>query len=392
MRIVAVLNQKGGVGKTTTAVNLGAALALRGRRVLLIDADPQGNLTDHLGLEPGGTEASLYDVLLEDASIEAATVATETERLFVVPSEPDLAAAESELANELGREGRLSRALGHLDAESYDWILIDCPPSLGLLSINAMAAASELLITLQSEYFALKGLAALDDVIAMVQKHLNPELRLLGILPTLVNPVTILSKEVIEEVKNHYGEVVFGTRIRQNVSLAEAPSRGTHIFAYKPGSPGASDYLRLADEIEGRRDTRNRSHATRVAVAERTVPRAETPETPAPAATTTPPASEPPMPPPETGRTPALEPETPPSPEPEPTPTAAEPPVDRIVEAQLEPVNEPVDEPELPEASATPDAAPAVEEPAPLERPDVVELDVDEARAWFRDAMARRGN
>ena len=269
MRIVAVLNQKGGVGKTTTAVNLGAALALRGKRVLLIDADPQGNLTDHLGIDTTTTETSFYDVLLEDASIMGATVETGTEGLYVVPSETDLAAAESELAAEMGREFRLRRAMRAMPADAYDWVLIDCPPSLGLLSLNAMAAANELLIALQTEYFALKGLEKLTQVREMVREHLNPDLRLLGILPTLVSPVTILAKEVIQEVQTHYGNVVLGARIRQNVSLAEAPSQGMHIFQYKPNSPGAEDYLALADELLGLRDSGSTSRARREATAER---------------------------------------------------------------------------------------------------------------------------
>lgn len=373
MRIVAVLNQKGGVGKTTTTVNLGAALALRGRRVLLIDADPQGNLTDHLGLEPGPEDATLYDVLTEGTSIGTATLETDTERLFVVPAEPDLAAAESELANEIAREGRLRRALEAVEADRYDWVLIDCPPSLGLLSVNAMAAASELLITLQTEYFALKGLAALDEVITLVREHINPDVELLGILPTLVNPVTLLAREVIEEVKTHYGDVVFGTQIRQNVSLAEAPSRGTHIFAYKAGSPGASDYLRLADEIEGRKDARSRSHASQVARADRRRPAAS----PAPKVEETAPP-EPPMPPPEVGRTPALETEAPVE-EPAPAPVEPAPPPP----ARIDPPA-PAPQPESRVESAS------VPAPAPRPKPGPVEISKDEARAWFRDAMSRR--
>ena len=251
MRIVAILNQKGGVGKTTTAVNLGAALALRGRKVLLIDADPQGNLSDHLGVDPLEAPASVYDVLLGEATVDEATVATSTPGLGVVPSHPDLAAAEQALAGELGRELRLRKALRALPADRYDWVLIDCPPSLGLLSLNAMAAAGSVLITVQTEYFAMRGLGQLDRIVHMVREHVNPELEILGILPTLVNPVTKLAREVIQEVRAHYGERVFATRIRQNVRLAEAPGYQDHIFAYEPGSAGAEDYAALAAELEG---------------------------------------------------------------------------------------------------------------------------------------------
>lgn len=252
MRVLAILNQKGGVGKTTTAVNLGAALVARGRRVLLVDADPQGNLTDHLGVDPARIEESLYDVLLEGVPARQAVVSTATAGLDVLPSHADLAAAEQELAPELGRELRLRRALLGLGPDAYDWVLLDCPPSLGLLSLNAMAAAGAVLITLQTEYFALRGLGQLDQIVRMVREHVNPALGLLGILPTLVNPVTNLAREVIDEVRAHYGEVVFATRIRQNVRLAEAPGHQTHIFAYDPACPGAADYRALAEEVLAR--------------------------------------------------------------------------------------------------------------------------------------------
>ncbi len=252
MRIVAILNQKGGVGKTTTAVNLGAALVERGQRVLLVDADPQGNLTDHLGVDPARIEESLYDVLLDGVAAKQAIVTTATPGLDVLPSHADLAAAEQELAPELARETRLRRALATLGEDAYDWVLLDCPPSLGLLSLNAMAAAGAVLITLQTEYFALRGLGQLHQIVRMVQEHVNPSLKLLGILPTLVNPVTNLAREVIEEVRTHYGDVLFRTRIRQNVRLAEAPGHQTHIFAYDPNCPGATDYRALADEVLAR--------------------------------------------------------------------------------------------------------------------------------------------
>ncbi len=250
VRVTAILNQKGGVGKTTTAVNLGAALALRGRRVLLIDADPQGNLTDHLGIDAAAAKATVYEVLLGDATVDEATVATPTPGLAVVPSHPDLAATEQELAGELGRELRLSRALAALGDDRYDWVLIDCPPSLGLLSLNAMAAAGHVLITVQTEYFAMRGLGQLDRIVQMVREHVNPRIEILGILPTLVNPVTKLAREVIQEVRSHYGDRLLRTRIRQNVRLAEAPGYQDHIFAYEPNSAGAEDYAALAAELD----------------------------------------------------------------------------------------------------------------------------------------------
>ena len=252
MRIVAILNQKGGVGKTTTAVNLGAALARSGHRVLLVDCDSQANLTDHLGVDAQAAGSSIYDVLTEGAPVAEAVAATSTEGLFVLPADEDLAAAEQELAGEMAREFRLKRALGALDSGVYDWVLIDCPPSLGLLSLNAMAAAHELLITVQTEYFAMRGLGQIDQVIAMVREHVNRDLRILGILPTLVNPVTRLAREVLEEVRGHYGALVFETRIRQNVRLAEAPGHQLHIFDYDPQSAGAEDYGTLSREIEAR--------------------------------------------------------------------------------------------------------------------------------------------
>ncbi len=252
MRVVAILNQKGGVGKTTTAVNLGAALALAGRRVLLVDSDPQANLTDHLGVDELMGELSVYDVLTDGASIASAVVETATPGLSVVPADGDLAAVEQELASEIAREGRLRRALQQVPEGTYDWVLIDCPPSLGLLSLNAMTAASGVIVTMQTEYFAMRGLGQLDAIVSMVQEHVNPSLKILGILPTLVSPVTRLAREVIQEITEHYGELVFSTRIRQNVRLAEAPGHQMHIFAYDPLSAGAADYRALAVEVEGR--------------------------------------------------------------------------------------------------------------------------------------------
>jgi chromosome partitioning protein len=250
MRVVAILNQKGGVGKTTTAVNLGAALARRGRRVLLVDMDPQCNLTDHLGVELDEDDLSVYDVLASGASLDETIVPTATEGLDVAPADEDLAGVEVEMAGWPGREALLRRAIEALPQERYDWVIVDCPPSLGLLSLNAMAACPEIFITLQTEYFALRGLGQLARIVEMVRSSIHPELRIAGILPTLVSPVTNLAREVLEEVQEHFGDRVFRTRIRQNVRLAEAPGHQQHIFDYAPHSAGAHDYEALAAEVE----------------------------------------------------------------------------------------------------------------------------------------------
>jgi chromosome partitioning protein len=250
VRILAVLNQKGGVGKTTTAVNLGAALALRGRRVLLVDLDPQSNLTDHLGVDLAEGQTTSYDVLTSEVALAEAAVPTRTPGLSVVPADEDLAAAEVELADVAGRELRLRRAVERLGPDRFDWLLVDCPPSLGLLTLNAMAACEEVLITLQTEYFALRGLGQLSRIVALVREGINPTLRIAGIVPTLVHPVTNLAREVLQEVAEHFEGRVFKTRIRQNVRLAEAPGHGQHIFEYAPTSAGAEDYRALAEELE----------------------------------------------------------------------------------------------------------------------------------------------
>jgi len=251
VRVISVVNQKGGVGKTTTSVNLGAALARRGRRVLLVDMDPQGNLTDHLLGDPEGDaeRLSIYDVIVEGKPLASTIVATSTPGLAVVPSHPDLAGAELDLASVIGREVLLRDAIEALPPDRFDFVFLDCPPSLGLLSLNALAASNQVFIALQTEFFAMRGLGALDRTVDLVKRRINPALEVGGIIPTLVDS-TRLAREVVDEVRGHYGDKVFATKIRTNIRLAEAPSHGKHIFDYAPDSPGAADYAMLAKELE----------------------------------------------------------------------------------------------------------------------------------------------
>jgi len=255
LRVIAVFNHKGGVGKTTTVANLGSALARRGRRVLLLDCDPQACLTVHLGVDLESPDGSIYEVLTRDLPLEEAVRETGEEGLQMVPSHLDLAGAELELATTMGRESILRDALNdylrvHRDT---DFVLMDCPPSLALLTVNALTAADEVFVPLQTEYLALRGVGKLIDVITRVRRRLNPALHITGILPTLSRTGTILAREVQEEIERHFGDRVFKTRIRNNVRLAEAPSHGRSIFAYDKNSAGAKDYLALAEEVEAMR-------------------------------------------------------------------------------------------------------------------------------------------
>jgi chromosome partitioning protein len=258
MRSIAVINQKGGVGKTTTAVNLGAALAERGHSVLLVDIDPQANLTMHLDIDPSGLEHSIYDVLSGQARLEEVVVARGN--LDVIPSHIDLAGAEVELVGVVGRETILREAIQELlrgdpsrpdSARSYDFLIIDCPPSLGLLSLNALTSVEEVMIAMQTEFFALQGMTKLMSVVELVRTRLNPKLRLSSIVPCRYDPRTNLAKEVLEEMKRFFGDLVTRTCIRSNVRLAEAPSHGKTVFEYDPDAKGSSDYRRLAREILG---------------------------------------------------------------------------------------------------------------------------------------------
>ncbi len=252
-RIIAIMNQKGGVGKTTTSANLGAALAERGKRVLLIDADPQANLTVHLDVDPRQIDGSLYDVLRGDRPIAEVIAGTRTEGLSLIPSHIDLSGAEIELSSVMGRETILREALRqHAESDgAIDFVLIDCPPSLGLLSINAMTAATEVLIPLQTEWFAMQGMAKLTEVIGLVRRRLNPALTVLGIAPCRVDTRTRLASEVLDEVRGFFGDRVLTTQVRTNIRLAEAPGHGRTIFEYDPLCHGAEDYRALAAEILG---------------------------------------------------------------------------------------------------------------------------------------------
>jgi chromosome partitioning protein len=249
--LVAVANQKGGVGKTTTAVNLGAALAEMGERVLVVDLDPQANATTGVGIDPSHVEHSIYDVLISEFPIEDATEPTSLRNLFVVPGHSDLAGAEVELVPAFSRELKLRRALQPI-AEDYSYVLIDCPPSLGLLTVNALAAARELLLPIQCEYYALEGVQALVQNVHLIQRHLNPELVLSGVLLTMHDARTKLADQVVKEVRAHFGDAVFRQIVPRNIRLSEAPSYGQPIVVFDPASRGAIAYRELAKEVIAR--------------------------------------------------------------------------------------------------------------------------------------------
>ena len=246
--IIAVLNQKGGVGKTTTAINLGAYLARGGRSVLIVDADPQGNSTSGLGLDKQALGSTLYDVLFSRAGLSQ-TVQKISGKLTVLPSNANLAGAEVELVSLPGRELKLREALG---GQAQDFILIDCPPSLGLLTINALAAAHSVLIPVQAEYYALEGLSQLLSVIQQVRAAINPNLDILGVLITLYDSRNSLSEQVRKELEQYFGAKLFKTIVPRNVRLAEAPSFGRTIIEHDKWSKGARAYKNLAREVEKR--------------------------------------------------------------------------------------------------------------------------------------------
>jgi chromosome partitioning protein len=248
-RVIAIVNQKGGVGKSTTAVNLGASLALLGRRVLVIDIDPQGNTTTGFGVDKRAVEKDVYNVLLQHTSIPDARLTTDIENLAIVPATLNLAGAEVELVSALQRESRLKGAVAAI-RDQYDEILIDCPPSLGLLTINALTAADEVIIPVQAEYYALEGLSQLVAIVRRIKEGLNPELIIRGVLITMFDGRTRLAIEVLEEVNRYFPERVFRTQIPRNIRLSEAPSYGKPAILFDVKSRGAQAYLSLARELQ----------------------------------------------------------------------------------------------------------------------------------------------
>jgi chromosome partitioning protein len=248
VKVIAIANQKGGVGKTTTSVNLSACLADLGKKVLLVDLDPQGNSTSGFGFDKTKIKQSIYDVLVNDALVEGVILQTKIDNLMLLPATIQLAGAEIELVSIMSRETKLKRVLDKIKY-NYDYIIIDCPPSLGLLTINSLTAANSVLVPIQCEFYALEGLSQLMNTITLVQKNLNPALSLEGVVLTMFDARTNLSIQVVDEVKNHFRHKVYQTIIPRNVRLSEAPSHGQPITRYDPKSKGAEVYIDLAREV-----------------------------------------------------------------------------------------------------------------------------------------------
>ncbi len=247
-KVIAIANQKGGVGKTTTAVNLGAGLSQLGKKVLVLDTDPQGNTTSGLGVDKKKVANSLYDAIINGVPLEDIILPTELENLFLAPATMDLAGAEIELVPALSRETKLKQALEQV-REEYDFLVIDCPPSLGLLTVNALTAADSILVPIQCEFYALEGLTQLMNTVHLVQSHLNPALKIEGVVLTMFDSRTNLSTQVAQEVKRFFREKVYRTVIPRNIRLSEAPSHGQPIIVYDPKSKGAEVYMALAEEV-----------------------------------------------------------------------------------------------------------------------------------------------
>lgn len=249
--VIAITNQKGGVGKTTTAVNLSACLAALGKKVLLLDIDPQGNATSGIGIDKKKIKHCIYDALINDVAVEKIIYKSSIKGLDVIPATIQLAGAEIELVPTLSREVRLKKVIEGIKSK-YDYIFIDCPPSLGLLTLNALTASDIVVVPIQCEYYALEGLGQLVNTINLVKKHLNSNLKIRGVVLTMYDARTNLSSQVAEEVRKYFGEVVFNAVIPRNVRLSEAPSYGESIITYDPRSKGAEVYKLLAEEVLNR--------------------------------------------------------------------------------------------------------------------------------------------